>query len=100
MRRINLKENKKSYYVNRDEWENLILAEVIEDAIADASEEVFNGRYSQFKLSEMVNRKEIVETAIKFLDLTYSHAAKDLSAAVVRMLIDLPGGEDWINSKE
>jgi uncharacterized surface protein with fasciclin (FAS1) repeats len=100
MQRINLKENKKSYYVNRDEWENLILAEVIEDAIADASEEVFNGRYSQFKLSEMVNRKEIVETAIKFLDLTYSHAAKDLSAAVVRMLIDLPGGEDWINSKE
>ena len=34
---INLKENKKSYYVNQDEWENLIEEEVIEDAIADAS---------------------------------------------------------------
>ncbi|MFM2064977.1 MAG: hypothetical protein RLZZ507_4648 [Cyanobacteriota bacterium] len=97
---INLKENKKSYYVNRDEWENLILEEVIEDAIADASEEVFNGRYSQFKLSEIVNRTELIKTALRFLDLTYSHAAKDLAAAVAHMLIQLPGGEDWINSKQ
>ncbi|MBD2568666.1 DUF29 family protein [Anabaena lutea FACHB-196] len=59
---INLKENKKSYYVNFDEWETLILEEVIEDAIADASEEVFNGAYSQFKLSEIVDRSELIQT--------------------------------------
>ena len=34
---VNLKENKKSYYINQDEWDNFIEEEVIEDAIADAS---------------------------------------------------------------
>ncbi|MBD2626005.1 DUF29 family protein [Trichormus variabilis] len=97
---INLKENKKSYYVNRDEWETLILEEVIEDAIADASEEVFNGAYSQFKLSEIVDRTELIQTALRFLELTYSCSAKDLSAAVGQMLIQLPGGEDWISKKQ
>jgi len=45
IQKINLKENKKSYYVNHDEWENLIEEEVIEDAIADASIEIMNGKY-------------------------------------------------------
>jgi hypothetical protein len=47
---LNLKENKKSYYINVNEWEDLILEEVIEKAIADASDEVLNGAYNQFQL--------------------------------------------------
>lgn len=100
IQKVNLKENKKSYYVNRDEWETLILEEVIEDAIADASEEVFNGAYSQFKLSEIVDRTELIQTSLRFIELTYSCSAKDLSAAVTQMSIQLPGGEDWISKKQ
>ena len=51
IQKINLKENKRSYYVNEDEWENLIEEEVIEDAIADASLETMNGKYTRSQLS-------------------------------------------------
>ena len=50
IQKINLKENKKSYYINHDEWENLIEEEVIEDAIADASIEIMNGKYTRSQL--------------------------------------------------
>ena len=47
--------------MNPDEWECLIEEEVIEDAIADAAEEVFNGDHSQFELAEMMDRNLIIE---------------------------------------
>ncbi|NES99300.1 MAG: DUF29 domain-containing protein [Sphaerospermopsis sp. SIO1G2] len=77
---INLKENKKSYYINQDEWENLIEEEVIEDAIADASVEIMNGKYTRSQLSNIVNRQQIIKTAITFLSLTYTYSAKELPA--------------------
>ncbi|MCG6133131.1 MAG: DUF29 domain-containing protein [Nostoc sp. LLA-1] len=92
---VNLKENKTSYYVNQDEWINLIEEEVIEDAIADASLEVMNGKYSQFQLADVINRTEIIENALKFLTLTYDYSAKQLPAIVANTLTQLPGGEDW-----
>lgn len=97
IREVNLKENKTSYYINADEWESLIEEEVIGDAIADASDEVLNGQYSQFQLGEMVDKPQLIQTAIKFLLLTYSHPAKELAAVVAENLIQLPGGEDWLN---
>ncbi|MBD2693394.1 DUF29 family protein [Anabaena catenula] len=99
IKRLNLKDNKKSYYVNLDEWENLILEEVIEEAIANASEEVLNGAYNQFQLGEMVDKTDLVQTALKFLHLTYEHSAKTLPAAIAEVLIQLPGGENWMNRK-
>ncbi|WP_414546236.1 DUF29 family protein [Nostoc sp. CCY0012] len=92
---VNLKENKTSYYVNQDEWVNLIEEEVIEDAIADASLEVMNGKYSQFQLADVINRSEIIENALKFLTLTYAYSAKQLPAIMANTLTQLPGGEDW-----
>jgi hypothetical protein len=80
IQKINLKENKKSYYINPDEWENLIEEEVIEDAIADASVEIMNGKYTRSQLSNIVNRKEIITTAITFLSLTYTYSPKELPA--------------------
>ncbi|MBD2143540.1 DUF29 family protein [Anabaena sp. FACHB-1250] len=64
IQKINLKENKRSYYVNYDEWENLIEEEVIEDAIADASIEIMNGKYTRSQLSEILDRKPIMSTAM------------------------------------
>ncbi|MCL6752385.1 DUF29 family protein [Nostoc sp. CCCryo 231-06] len=95
IKKLNIKDNRKSYYINLDEWENLMEEEVIEDAIADASEEVMNGAYNQFDLAEIVDRNQIIETALKFLSLSYSYSAKNLPAVVAETLIQLPGGEDW-----
>jgi hypothetical protein len=96
---INLKENKKSYYINVDEWEDLILEVVIEKAIADASDEVLNGAYNQFQLEEMIDKVELITKGCQFLTLTYEHSAKSLPKATTEVLIQLPGGENWFNRK-
>jgi hypothetical protein len=88
IQKINLKENKRSYYVNEDEWENLIEEEVIEDAIADASLETMNGKYTRSQLSEILDRKEIITKAITFLSLTYTCSAKELPAIMDDYLND------------
>ncbi|MCC5599230.1 DUF29 family protein [Nostoc favosum] len=95
IKEVNLKDNQTSYYINSNEWEKIIEDQVIEDAIADASEEVMNGAYNQFQLAEMVDRNQIIQTALKFLALTYSYSAKELPAVVAENLTQLPGGEDW-----
>ncbi len=95
IKKLNIKDNKKSYYINLGEWESLIEEEVIEDAIADASDEVMSGVYNQFQLAEIVDRNQVTQTALKFLSLTYSYSAKQLPAVVAETLIQLAGGEDW-----
>ena len=92
---VNLKENKKSYYINQDEWENLIQKEVMEDAIADASLEVMNGRYTRSQLSDRLDKNQIINIAILFLSLTYSYSAKELPIIMDNYLSELPGGEVW-----
>lgn len=99
IKKLNIKDNKTSYYINLDEWED-VLEDVIEDAIAGASEEVMDGAYSPFELSEIVDRSQVMETAQKLLALTYSHSAKELPAAVIEYLAQLPGGEDWLNRRK
>lgn len=97
---LNLKENQTSYYIKSDEWARLLEEAIIEDAIAGASEEVMDGAYSPFELSEILDRPQVMETAHKLLALTYSHSAKELPAAVIEYLAQLPGGEDWLNRRK
>ncbi|MBD2603355.1 DUF29 family protein [Scytonema hofmannii FACHB-248] len=94
---INIKDNKKSYYINQDEWSTFIEEEVIEDAIADASMEVLNGKYTRSQLSAILDRNQILTTATGFLALTYTYSAKELPAIMDDYLAQLPGGEDWIS---
>ncbi|QYX30433.1 DUF29 family protein [Sphaerospermopsis torques-reginae] len=94
IKKINLKENKKSYYINKDEWENY-LEEEIELAIGDASVEVLNGIYTEFQLAEIVDKNNIISTALNFLELTYVHSVKDLPKAMTEIIIKLPGSEKW-----
>ncbi|MFM6024440.1 MAG: DUF29 family protein [Dolichospermum sp.] len=91
---INLKENKKSYYINQNEWDSW-LEDEIELAIADASLEVFGGMYNEFQLAELVNRIEVISIAREFLELTYVYSIKDLPKAIADLLVQLPGGENW-----
>jgi hypothetical protein len=95
IKKVNIKDNKTSYYINQDEWENFIEEEVIEDTIADASLEILNGAYTQFQLAEIVDRRQLIQTALSFVTLTYFQSAKNLPTAVAEVLIQLPGGEDW-----
>ena len=96
---LNLKENKTSYYINYDEWENVIEEEALEKAIADASEEVMNGKYTRSQLSSMLDKPQLLQKAIALLNLTYTHSAKELPALIESHLIQLPGGQDWIDRK-
>jgi len=92
--KLNIKDNKQSYYIQQHEWTNW-LEEILEDAIRDASVEVMNGSYTPFQLSEMVERDSILNTAQILLDLIYSYPAKELAIQVDQLLIELPGGIDW-----
>jgi Domain of unknown function DUF29 len=94
---INLKDNKTSYYINQDEWQILLEEEIIEDAIADASEEVLNGKYTRSQLSAILDKNQILNKANGFLDLTYSYSTKELPVIMDDYLAQLAGGEDWIN---
>ncbi|MFB2937309.1 hypothetical protein ACE1B6_18835 [Aerosakkonemataceae cyanobacterium BLCC-F154] len=40
-----------------------------------------------------------MKVAKELLALTYCHSAKRLPELIEEILIDLPGGEDWINRK-
>lgn len=94
IQKLNLKANKKSHYVNVDEWLPL-LEEAIEAAIAPASVEVLNGQFTPMQLSEQVNREHIMTTAQRLLELTYHHSAINLSKVVTDRLVELPGGQIW-----
>ncbi|MBN3878888.1 MULTISPECIES: DUF29 family protein [unclassified Nostoc] len=100
IKKLNIKDNKKSYYINLDDWDKLIEEEVMEDAIADASEEVINGKFTRSQLSAMLDKNQIITTATSFLALTYTYSPKELPAIMDDYLSQLAGGEDWINREK
>lgn len=94
IKKLNLQDNKTTYYIKPDEWSPM-LEEVIELAIGDASVEVMDGAYSPFQLVEIVDRTQVTITAQKLLALTYSYSSKELPTVINNALTKLPGGEDW-----
>ena len=100
IKKLNIKDNKTSYYVNLNEWESLMEEEVIEDAIADASEEVMSGKFTRSQLSAMLDKSQILTTANSLLALTYTYSPKELPAIMDDYLIQLGGGKDWINREK
>ena len=92
--KLNLKENKKSYYINRDDWKEVIEDE-LEAAIATASVELSNGAYTPSQLSEMVDRSQIISNTQSLLTLIYTHSKKELPQVIDNYLSQLPGGEAW-----
>ncbi len=94
IKKLNLQDNKTSYYVKIDEWES-ILDDEFEEAVREASLEALNGIYNEFQFTEMVDRNQVIEAGKKLLSLTYSYSAKELPAVVAENLTQLAGGEDW-----
>ncbi|MEH2377136.1 DUF29 family protein [Nostoc sp.] len=94
IKKLNIKDNKTSYYINLNEWESLMEEEVIEDAIADTSYEVMNGKFTRSQLSAMLDKSQIFTTATSLLALTYTYSPKELPAIMDDYLSQLAGCED------
>ena len=100
IKEVNIKDNQTSYYINSNEWEKFIEEEIIEDAIADASEEVMNGKFTRSQLSGMLDKNQILTIATSLLALTYTYSPKELPAIMDNYLSQLAGGEDWRNREK
>jgi hypothetical protein len=98
IKKLNLKDNKKSYYIKQEQWLPF-LEEAVELAIAPASVEVASGIYNPMRLSELVARDSLIITAQKFIDLTYGYSTKDLPTLIYQQLAQLPGGKEWLESR-
>jgi len=99
IKKLNLKDNKTSYYIKQDEWQPY-LEEAFDAAIFDASAEVAQGAYNFQELTDVVNRQEILAIAQNFLDLTYLYSARELLANLPENLANLPGGEEWLSKRK
>lgn len=96
---LNLQDNKTSHYVKLDEWESMIV-QAFESAIRQASVEVLNGRLSPFRLSELVDRTQVMQIAQHLLAMTYEHSPETLPTIIDEYLAQLPGGEDWKEGRQ
>ena len=94
IKKLNLQDNKTSYYVKIDGWEEMI-DEEFEEAIREASEEVMNGAYSPFQIAEMVDRSLVISHSQSLIELTYNYSLKQLPGVIDDYLTQLPGGENW-----
>lgn len=93
IKKLNLKDNKTSYYINDAEWEPF-LEDELEAAIREASREVLEGKLSRAQLHQRVDREQIMAIATGLLLLTYNYSRKELEDAIDEYLSQLPGGED------
>ncbi len=98
IRKLNLKDNKKSYYIRPDDWEEYV-EEAFEVAILEASIEVSGGIYTPVQLEEIVNQEQVIEIAMSLIAMTYQYSAKDLLSIVRKYLVNLPGGKEWIERR-
>ena len=94
IKKLNLKDNKTSYYIKPDQWQPR-LEEALEAAIAPASLEVFNGELRRSQLSQRLDKPQLILTATSLLSLAYRYSAKELPAVLDNYLTELPGGEEW-----
>ena len=98
IKKLNLKDNKKAYYIKQDDWSEY-LEEAFEVAILEASIEVSGGSYSPIQLEEIVDKEQVIKTALTLIDFTYRYTAKDLLSTVREYFVNLPGGREWIERR-
>ncbi len=96
IKKLNLKDNKKSYYIRQDEWLPY-LEEAIEISIRPASIELLSGSLKPAQISRQINRDELAIISRKLINLTYKYPVKQLPDEIDRQLAELPGGEEWIS---
>ncbi len=95
IKKLNLKDNKKSYYIKQNEWLPYF-EEAIAIAIRPASIEILSGSLKPAQVSAQINRDELIAISQKLMELTYKYSVKQLPDEIDPLLADLPGGEEWI----
>ena len=98
IKKLNLKDNKKAYYIKQDDWSEY-LEEAFEVAILEASIEVSGGSYTPIQLEEIVDKEQVIKTALTLIDFTYRYTAKDLLSTVREYFVNLPGGKEWLERR-
>ena len=68
-------------------------------AILEASIEVSGGTYTPIQLEEIVNKNQVIKTALTLIDFTYRYTAKDLLSTVREYFVNLPGGKEWLERR-
>ncbi|MGL4884065.1 MAG: hypothetical protein ACRC8K_23860, partial [Waterburya sp.] len=96
IKKLNLKDNKKSYYIKQEEWLPY-LEEAITIAIRPASVEVLNGSLKPAQIVAKIKQEELINISQKLIDLTYIYKVTDLANEIDKQLVELPGGADWFS---
>lgn len=92
--KLNIKDNKTSYYIDLDEWQSYI-EEAIERAIRSSSAEVLNGQLKPKQIYEIIDKDKLCVNTTILLQLTYKFPTKDLPTIIDSYLVDFPGGQDF-----
>jgi Domain of unknown function DUF29 len=96
VKRLNLKDNKKSWYIRQEEWLPY-LEEAIEISIRPVSIEVLSGSLKPAQISAQIKRDELLNISQKLINLTYEYPIKELPNQIDHCLAKLPGGEEWMS---
>jgi hypothetical protein len=94
IKKLNMKENKKSYYINNNEWGE-ILTDALESAVRPATLEVMNGKFNRKQLLQLLNKEQLILTATELLTFTYNYQIRELPDIIDEYLGKLPSGENW-----
>lgn len=98
IKKLNLKDNKRSYYIQSDEWQEF-LEDAFEGAIRLASVEIFGGNFKPQQILSRLYKEKLMQVAQDLLALTYSYESKDLPHQVDLFLSGLPGGQEWFDEE-
>ncbi len=88
IKKINLKDNQKSYYIKPDEWQPY-LEEAIAVAIRPASLEILEGQLTPKEIKDRIDRDTLINFAQELLSLTYQYSALELPDQVELYLSEL-----------
>ncbi len=94
IQKLNLKDNKKSYYIQPEAWQTYI-EEAIERAIRPASSEIFDGNLKPFQVAQQIDKMQLKEVTQRLVVLTYQNSTSALLAETDLILAELPGGQEW-----
>lgn len=94
IQKLNLKDNKSSYYIKQEEWESYI-DEAVERAIRPASAEVLEGKLKPFQVAQQIDKSQLKQVSQNLIELTYQVSAIVLLDEIDLILAELPGGKEW-----
>ncbi len=92
IKKLNLKDNKKSYYIKEDEWQ-IYLEEAFAAAILPVSLEVLEGQLKPAEVKARIDVEILFNFSQNLLALTYQYSAVDLPDIVEYYLIQILGEE-------